>query len=249
MTNSEIVWVRTEFEGYSIIRPRGELNALNYRNFGDDLVRFAIEEPRAVIVPVDDLAIPSDLSLTAFSSARMRTGTWPAVPILLVVEEAGMRARFRSSAIDRVVPVFATLAAAVAGVIATPPRRHAGLRLTRAPPSGRRARRFVEEVCERWAVPEVCPDGALVATELVENSLIHADSDDDIGLRLELSRGTFTVAVSDSDPRVAMLREPAPGSEPPGSLHIVARLALAWGCIPRWPLGKVVWASLPIARA
>ncbi len=247
MANSEIVWVRTEFEGCSIIRPRGELNSLNYRHFSDDLVKFALDEPRAVVVPVDDLAIPSDLSLTAFSSAWMRTGTWPAVPILLVATSAMLRARLRSSVVDRFVPVFATVEAAVADLADTPPRRRATIKLTRAPPSGRRARQFIEEVVERWAVPEVRADAALVVTELVENSLIHADSHDEIGLRLELCKGVFTVAVSDSDPRAAVLREPVPGPDQPGSLHIVARLALAWGCTPRRPLGKVVWAALPVA--
>ncbi|MBF6170674.1 ATP-binding protein [Nocardia blacklockiae] len=220
---------------------------LTYRNLRDDLVKYAVDQPRAVVVEVDDLTVATDSLLTAFSSAWMCIDTWPTVPLLVVAESPAQRGRLRSSVVDRFVPVFDTQAAAVASLAAQPTRRRAMLRLARNLSGGRRARRFVNVTCERWGVPRLRADAGLVATELVENSLVHADSADDIELRLELRKGRLTVAVSDSDPREAVLREPGADAQGAGGLHVVARLARAWGCAPRWPAGKVVWVTLPMA--
>ncbi|WP_280272489.1 ATP-binding protein [Nocardia wallacei] len=244
MGDAGIGWTRTDFENCSIVRPRGELTGVTYRRLRDDLVKYAVDQPRAVIVAVDDLVIPADPLLTAFTSAWMRIDTWPTVPLLLVAQSEQQRERFRSSCVDRFLPVFATVAAALDSLVEQPSRRRTSLSLARSPACGRRARRFVTETCERWSIPELRGDACLVATELVENSLIHANSHDDMEIRLELRRNLLTVAVSDSDPREAVLREPGPGADFSGGLHVVAEITRAWGCAPRWPQGKVVWATL-----
>ncbi|MBB5916114.1 hypothetical protein BJY24_005026 [Nocardia transvalensis] len=239
-----ITWIRSEFENCSVVRPCGELDVLTYRRLSDDLVKYAVEQPRAVIVSLVDLTVTADTLMTAFSSAWMRIGTWPAVPMVLVTSSSALRDRLRSSSVDRFVPVFPTIAEAVAGLAGQPARRRVFIDLARSPACARRARRFAYETCERWSVPEVCGHAGLIATELVENSLLHADRGDDIGLRLELRGGVLTVAVYDADPHEAVLRESASGVHQAGGLHIVSRFAQAWGCSPRWPAGKVVWATL-----
>ncbi|BCK55576.1 hypothetical protein [Nocardia wallacei] len=248
MRDTGIGWTRTEFENCSIVRPRGELTGVTYRRLRDDLVKYAVDQPRAVIVAVDDLVIAADPLLTAFTSARMRIDTWPTVPLLMVAQSAEQRERLRSGCVDRFLPVFGTVESALDSLSEQPARRRTSLSLARTPACGRRARRLVTETCERWSIPEFRGDACLVATELVENSLIHAEDGDDMELRLELRRHLLTVAVSDTDPREAVLREPGPGAEFSGGLHVVAGIARAWGCAPRWPLGKVVWATLRSKR-
>ncbi|MBB5915320.1 hypothetical protein BJY24_004232 [Nocardia transvalensis] len=243
MDNTAIGWTRTEFDGCAVVRPAGTLNSLTYRRFRDDLVKFAVDAPRAVIVPIDALTIGDDPALTAFSGAWLRVSTWPAVPILVVAASADQRARLRAGAVDRFVPVLHTVRSAADSLTEQPQRRRATLDLALTAASGRRARRFVEDICRQWTTPAtVGADARLIATELVENALIHADTDADIELRLELRRGMLTVAVSDSDPRPAVLREPGHGR--PGGLHVLAHIARAWGCTPRRPRGKVVWATI-----
>ncbi|MBL1075019.1 ATP-binding protein [Nocardia sp. 2] len=228
-----------------MVRPRGGLETGTYRQFADDLVKFALQEPRAVIVEVDDLTVRDEPLLTAFTSAWMRVGEWPGVPIMLVAEQPERRKTLRGSAISRFLPVFGTVGLAVGAVDDGPIRRRAELELIPAAESAQRARRFVAEVCERWGAPEVRADAQLIATELVENAFLHSVARGDIRVRLELRAELLTVAVCDDDPREAVLREPVPGGARYYGLHVVARLARTWGCVPRWPHGKVVWAVLP----
>ncbi|WP_378730781.1 ATP-binding protein [Nocardia brasiliensis] len=205
-----------------------------------------MDQPRALIVMVDELLVTEDLLLTVFTTAWMRIGDWPSVPILLVAESPAYRKRLRHAVIHRFVPVFATLSAAQAAVDTQPKRRRACVDLALTANSAQQARRFVDEVCDRWSLPETRADARLVATELVENAYLHADIRDDITLRLELRDELLTVAVADADPGEAVLREPSAGPRPYHGLHVVARMSKAWGCAPRWPSGKVVWATLGI---
>jgi anti-sigma regulatory factor (Ser/Thr protein kinase) len=84
------------------------------------------------------------------------------------------------------------------------------------------------------------PDAVEVATELVENAIIHAGTE--LRLRLELHNDRLAVAVSDGSPREAVLCEG--NGEPAGGLRLIAELATAWGCAPDAAGGKVVWAVL-----
>lgn len=228
-----------------MLRPKGELDAASYRGVSDDLVKFAMDEPRALIVSLDRLNVPSDPLFTAFSAAWMRTNDWPSVPILLVAESIQLRERLIRAGIHRFLAVFDSVVAALAAADTPPIRRRACVALVPNATCSQRARRFVEDVCERWAMIDVRLDALLVATELVENSFLHASGFDDIVLRLELRDELLTVAVADNDPHEAILREPTLGLPRLHGLHIVARMARAWGCAPRWPTGKVVWATLP----
>ncbi|MBF6133660.1 ATP-binding protein [Nocardia otitidiscaviarum] len=229
-----------------MVRPHGELNPATYRNFSDDLVKFTVEEPRAVIIVLDDLRVTSEPLFSVFASVSMRVGDWPGVPILLVVELDLRRAVLRSSAIRRFVPVFATVIAAIDSLDNPPLRRWATLDLTPTGDCAQRARRFVDDICQRWNIAAVRGDAQLIATELVENSFLHGRSEADIRVRLELRGDLLTVAVADADPREAVLREPGPGGLRFYGLHVVARLSRAWGCAPKWPIGKVVWATVPV---
>lgn len=240
----EIRWDRLESQGCAVVTPRGELNSAVYRIFTDDLVKFTVDEPRAVIVVLDLLVIRAEPLLTAFSSAWMRVGDWPGVPIVLVVNDPDRCARLRHTALHRFVPVYGSLPEALAAVGHPPVRRRTGIELPPTAESAQLARRFVEETCAHWELAEVRADALLVVTELVENSFLHSRVAADIQVRLEYRSGLFTIAVADVDPREAVLREPAPGSSRCYGLHVVARLAGAWGCTPRWPTGKVVWAVL-----
>jgi hypothetical protein len=101
-------------------------------------------------------------------------------------------------------------------------------------------------MCDGWCIRGARADAQLVASELVENALIHGRGEP--RLHLELREGTLTVAVSDGEPREAVLRERTDVRRDTSGLHVVAALATAWGSAPHGAGGKVVWASLPIAR-
>ncbi len=243
-------WTPREKDGCAIVHPDGVLDPSTYRGFSDDLVKFTIDEPRAVVVVLDRLRITSEELLTAFTSAWHRVDEWPAVPILLVAHQSPTRELLMRSAIRRFIPVHDSVAAAVTAVADPPLRRRANLSLAQSVDCGRRARRFIEEVTTRWQIVEACIDAQVVGTELVENAVRHSGVEDDIELRLELRNGLLTVAVADCGPGMAVLREPDVAAGKPAfhSLHVISRMARTWGSAPCWPVGKVVWATLTTAQ-
>ncbi|MCM6778586.1 ATP-binding protein [Nocardia sp. CDC159] len=246
----EIEWTQREISQALVVRPSGMLTTATYRGFTDALVKYTIDEPRAVLVELDDLRIAAEPLLAAFVSAWMRVSQWPSVPILLVAAHAPLQRWLVASAVSRFVPVHTSVTAALAAADVPPPRRCARTTVAPAGDCGQRARRFVGDICDCWQLPALCiAQVRLVTTELVENAFLHARGNEEIGLRLELWKNRLTVAVSDSDPREAVLREPRPGAHRSYGLYVVARASCAWGCAPRWPDGKVVWATLPTESA
>jgi sirohydrochlorin ferrochelatase len=164
------------------------------------------------------------------------------VPIIAVAGDDEQRADLRRGPVGRHVPVCRDLPSALAMAADRPPLRRAEVDLVAEGISSRQARAFVRATCLRWRVADRSQDAEEIATELVENSIIHASSD--LRLRLELRDGVLTVAVSDEDAKEAVLHEPRAGQPRRGGLMLVAQLARVWGCVPRMSGGKVVWAVL-----
>ncbi|MTD57343.1 ATP-binding protein [Amycolatopsis pithecellobii] len=119
-------------------------------------------------------------------------------------------------------------------------RNHAEITLVRTPEAPRRARRFVDGICEGWHVPTLTGEAELVASELVENTLQHTESTP--RLSLELRRGELTIAVSDDNPRRAYVRDD--GGRGGYGMKMIADAARTWGCTPSSSGGKTVWARL-----
>jgi hypothetical protein len=224
----------------AFVRPRGVLDLTTYVPLRDKLLKCAVEEPRAVVVDVDALEVPTDAVLAVFSAVGVKVSEWPGVPILLVAADAGDRAKLARCAVSRYVPVHANIAEALAAVDDPPARRRVLVQLPHRPTSAMSARQFVQYTCTRWRCNQITADATLAASELVENAVQHTGSEP--RLRLELRSRRLTLAVYDDDPR------PLPrhsGAEQLG-LFIVDRLSTAWGCMPTLAGGKVVWAVLPV---
>jgi anti-anti-sigma regulatory factor len=222
--------------------PAGTLDMATYRPLRDALLRCAAEQPDALLVDVAELEMPSAHALTVFSSVASQVSAWPGIRVLLVATDAEQRAMLRVSSIQRFVAIHDSVPAAIAAMDDPPVRSRAEIDL---PPSGlstRRARYFARMNCIRWQVPELITDTMTVVTSLVENTLLHTDSM--AFLQMELRRGLLTIAVSDEDPRPAVLRERAEGGVAPSGLLLVSAVAETWGCTPTMTGGKTVWAAL-----
>jgi anti-anti-sigma regulatory factor len=227
-----------------VIEPHGVLDAASYGDLRNTMVKAAIDEPRAVIVDLDGLAVPDRWALALFSSVADQLAQWPGVPLLLAATEPGQRDLLARYRLARYVAVYPSVLAAVDAIDDPPPRRIARRQLPNALASASLARRFVLDVCSAWPVAARTEDAMMIANELVENTLLHTYCAP--SLRLELRRGMLTIAVYDDDPAPARLVEP----EVPGrhrGLLLVSRLARVWGCSPTLAGGKVVWAVLRVA--
>jgi serine phosphatase RsbU (regulator of sigma subunit)/anti-sigma regulatory factor (Ser/Thr protein kinase) len=112
-----------------------------------------------------------------------------------------------------------------------------------------RVRRFLRDLLGQWELMPLLDDLHLLASEVVTNALIHAQSDVDLRLRAYPDR--IRVEVRDSDPRppvpTAILTDEAGNREAESGrgLLIVAALASAWGSSPAGR-GKTTWFELGI---
>jgi Histidine kinase-like ATPase domain len=124
------------------------------------------------------------------------------------------------------------------------------------PESVRQARFFTRETLQRWALPELLDDIALVASELVTNAVRHgvgatmpphaagARTPAAPPVRLSLAHWTSRVVCSVRDPsdQGPAARTPDFIAESGRGLHLVASCSDAWGWHPLAGAGKVVWA-------
>jgi hypothetical protein len=229
---------RTDVDGAVVVRPTGRLDLTTYRALRDGLLECAVDEPTAVIVRLGDgfeCATPAFMSV--FATVRLRVAEWPGVPVMLVGESPGHLEALAGGVGG--VPWFSALNAALAAVEHRAERRRDEVQLPGSLISGRLARHFVRQACDRWRVTHLVHDAVTVATELVENAVRHARSAP--VLRLDLRGPRLTIAVSDDSPDAPA----AAKSESDGrGITIVSSLSRTWGCSP-WPRGgKVVWAVL-----
>lgn len=220
----------------------GVLDGLSYHTVRDIMVKAALDQPRVVIVDVNELRVPDASAWSAFTSARWLVSTWPDVPIMLICASDEVRDVIHGLGITRYVPVFATLREAVQsmGSAVPPPRHRARADLPPHVSSVIDAQRLVGGWLSGWSCPAMIPVAAVIATALVENVLRHTDSSPT--LRVEYDGELVTVAVADASPALAQRNEDAAHSVSRISgLAIVAALTRGWGNLPT-PAGKTVWA-------
>jgi hypothetical protein len=102
----------------------------------------------------------------------------------------------------------------------------------------------VKAACDDWHLTEMCDDAVVVASELVENAVLHAGTP--CRLTLRCNDLGLTIAVRDYRPdRVPPLPPVDPGSQRLSGLFVVAAFSREWGVIPRMD-EKSVWAFLAV---
>lgn len=226
----------------AMLSVRGVLDGATYRSLRDAIIKAALDEPRAVIVDVNHLSVPSASAWSVFTSARWHVSTWPDVPILLVCEHAERRRVIERVGVTRYVPVYAVAGTALSAVdeLSTQVRRRARAQLPAVASSVARSRALIAAWLNAWDETELIPVAGTVATVFVENVLAHTDSAP--VLIVELHQDTVTIAVEDGSPLPAGRHEDAErGAELVSGLAIVSALCRTWGSTPT-SSGKTVWA-------
>jgi anti-anti-sigma factor len=225
-----------------ILVMEGVLDSSTYRTVRDTVIKAALDEPRAVIVDVNRLSVPSASAWTVFTSARWHVSVWPDVPILLVCARPEVRRAIAAGGVTRYVPVHPTRVLALDAVRGQPMviRRRARSELPAAGESVGLARAMVTDWLTQWDERELIPVAATVATVFVENVLEHTEGAP--ALIVESYRDTVTIAVEDSSDRLPGRHEDADrGAEIVSGLAIVSALCRGWGATPT-SSGKTVWA-------
>lgn len=237
------VVVATDRYGDStVLRADGVLDSSTYRSLRDSVIKAALDEPRAVIVDVNRLAVPSPSAWSVFTSARWHVNIWPDVPIMLVSGDICDRHAIARCGVARYVPVHPTCRAALRATddFSRHSRRRGRAEIPRSRAGIRMARAKIEQWLTAWSSDRLIPVAGTVATVFIENVLEHTTSTP--VLIVESCEDTVTVAVEDGSHRPAIRHEDTgSGADIVSGLAIVSVLCRAWGSTPT-SSGKTVWA-------
>jgi serine/threonine-protein kinase RsbW len=118
------------------------------------------------------------------------------------------------------------------------------LTLHPAGPAAGLARQATREVLASWRVAHLEETAVLLVSELVTNSVRHADGGGSgLALRLQCTDTALRIEVHDRDPRRPRPGAPAELDESGFGLLLVDALARSWG-VSDTATGKAVWAEL-----
>jgi anti-sigma regulatory factor (Ser/Thr protein kinase) len=112
-----------------------------------------------------------------------------------------------------------------------------------APSAVAEARTFVADALRRWELESLVPDAALLTSELVTNSLLHARTD--VTVTVAVADGVAEVGVADRSASPPQARPLGVTGESGRGLHLVEQLAQDWGVVPT-SRGKQVWFRLDV---
>lgn len=113
----------------------------------------------------------------------------------------------------------------------------------REPRSASRARSLVRAALDAWALDHLIEPGALIASELVSNSVAHTRCRF-VRLSITLpSSEAVRIAVADASRRVPEKRKCPPMATVGRGLHLVSFLSNDWG-VDLHAKSKTVWAEL-----
>ena len=172
----------------AVLTPHGVLDSTTYLPLRDKIIEAALDEPQAVIVDVNDLAVPAESAWAVFTSARWLIDRWPNVPILLVCGHVVDRSTIARNGVTRCVPVYPTIPNAIDALPgAYPPRlrRRARAELPGRLTSLTRARELVAEWLTAWSQTEMIPVAKIVVTTFVENVFAHTVSSPTLRLEFD----------------------------------------------------------------
>lgn len=225
-----------------LLTVEGVLDTTTYLQLRDAITKAALDEPRAVLVDVNELDVSTASAWSVFTSARWHVSTWPDVPVMLICGQAGRRRAIARTGVTRYVPTHSTVDAALAGLSGHPPgvRRRVRAEFPAELTSLRTARILVAECLRVWSRVELCTVATVIVNVFVENVLQHTACAPVVVLETD---GTWvSISVQDSSAALAVRHEdPYRGDDPVSGLAMVASVAQAWGSMPT-SSGKTVWA-------
>ncbi|MEV8376714.1 ATP-binding protein [Kribbella sp. NPDC056861] len=229
-----------------VVTPTGLLDVSTAPQLRTFLLKQLAEQPAAVIVMLQDLVLAKAYTLSVFTAVARQTSAWSGIPLILVTgRQHDRQVQLHSTVVAQFIPVFDDLASALVSMNSPPARQLTRLRLAPEPGSSAAARRYVSATCQLWRCEDALEDAVAIVSELVANVVQHAGTD--AVLRLEFRRQLLTVAVSDGNAKLPVLRPLTDSAECGRGLGIVAGLATAWGANPTSSGGKIVWATIRVS--
>ncbi|WP_432978874.1 ATP-binding protein [Dactylosporangium sp. CA-233914] len=247
---AEALQARVERRGdATVVRLGGVLDIASSPSLRSAVLACLAAEPAMIVLDVAELRHDDDIALTVLPALAQHAAAWPGSAMTLAAAPPQLASALDRMAVARLVPVFPTTDAALAGRAGQPaPAASGRVRATLAPllDATAAARHLVGRACTRWGADHVRDVAELVVTELVSNVLRHAGTEMEVAVARD--RRLLHISVRDRGPGMPRLGgqprgEDAMLAEDGRGLLVVGALTQAWGCTPV-PDGKVVWATL-----
>ncbi|MEV0428318.1 ATP-binding protein [Micromonospora sp. NPDC050495] len=220
-------------ESSAVVRLTGVLDLPGADAVRDALLARLWQRPGPVIVDLSGVRIVAPQARAVVDDVHRAVAGWPAAG-LLVLDPAGAPAGDA--------PVFPTLDAAQAALVAAPLAAMLSADLPPVVAAAREARALVTDGCARWRMPELAEPACIAVTEMVNNGVAHARSP--MTLRVGPRDGTLHLAVRDHSSRPPAYAGLAPLTSTGGrGLLLIDTVSRCWGSTPL-PDGKVVWCVL-----
>jgi hypothetical protein len=227
-----------------LLTVEGVLDTSTYLKLRDAIIKAALDEPRAVLVDVDALGVPTPSAWSVFTSARWHVSIWPDIPVVLICGDAERRNAIERTGVTRYVPAHATVEAALAALDGDGrrARRRVRAEFPAVLASLHTARMLVAECLGAWSHRELTPVATVIVNVFVENVLQHTVCGPVVVL--ETNGTVVSISVRDDSAAPAVRHEdPYRGGDPVSGLAIVASVCRAWGSMPT-SSGKAVWAVI-----
>jgi anti-anti-sigma factor len=244
-------------EGCTVLALRGRLERRAAPRLQRVLRKRLAQQPAAVVCDLSGLSFLDPECAGLFTvAAHHPSSSGPDTPLLLCCAPPAVADALARLGVPRFVPLHASLEDAVRDAGRRPPYLRDELLLAPTPTAPAAARRFVRERWRAWqalldeegdgnrrkAEAELLDRAELLASELVTNALLHANTD--VRVRLALRGERLHLGVHDGGSRLLRLVGGDPDAEAGRGLLLVERLARAWGVYRPPEGGKVVWCVL-----
>jgi anti-anti-sigma factor len=186
------------------------------------------EGPLTIICDLGGVDALDPVCASVFATVANHPSThWPATSLLLCRAQPAVAEVLGGLRVGQFLPLYDTLQEAVDAAVDRPGYLRQELRLGPTPTAAAATRRFVRETLQSWQLAppdgELSDQAQLLASELVTNAVVHAQTE--LRLRLEWGGELLHVAVRDLDRRLPRLLPDDPQGEG----------AAACGWLSGWP--------------
>jgi anti-anti-sigma regulatory factor len=246
--SSELRHLVDREQAYPLLRLTGVLDAETAPTIRAALLDVLAGQPEALVIDVGDLRPASPEAVAVLHDLRRDTADWPGTELALcgIPENGGSgeRGLWRNAGW----PVWPDSRHAFAALGASVDGRRLSVELQPHLGAARRARELITEACGRWDRPELAGPACIVATEMVNNVVVHAGTP--MVVLLATHGSGLSVAVRDHSPVIPTYTggPVSPTAYGGRGMLLIDSVADRWGSLPLAD-GKVVWALLASDRA
>jgi hypothetical protein len=200
------------------------------------------QDPRGVVCDLSQaVEVGESGALRGIATAGRHVRDWPGVPVAVGGLAPRYGARLRRMPLGDHLVVTDSLPAALTRVMQMSCPTVDSRRLAPHPTAPRAARDFVSRTLLDWGLGHRIPAACLLASELVSNAVLHAQTH--LELTVAEHRASLRLAVRDHS-RDMPLAGHGRGEARGRGLTLIEGLSSAWGILPAADGGKVVWAAL-----